>query len=138
MTSRRCVAVIIGAMTALTLLGASVASAHGRHVHRTGIRHHRVEKQHPTNPARETIDPASATEQTPPASLPTAPAAVPAALPAPANASSVYRNLTDRRQFYMAQTSSYTCGPTVLAMAIADLILNKLPTAALVKELTKE
>jgi hypothetical protein len=67
------------------------------------------------------------------------PAAAPAtsATPAP-NSVPVYRKVSDRKRFYIEQNKSYTCGPTVIAMAIADHVTGVPPTYPEIDKLTKE
>ncbi len=53
-------------------------------------------------------------------------------------AGQVFRKVSDRQRFYISQKTGYTCGPSAIAMAIADHVLGKPPSEKLVKELTKE
>jgi Peptidase_C39 like family len=56
----------------------------------------------------------------------------------PGSRANVYRKISDRSRFYITQKKSYTCGPTTIAMAIADHVTGKLSSDADVKALTSE
>lgn len=63
---------------------------------------------------------------------------LPAAPDAKANSAPVYRTENHRDRWYIEQVKSYTCGPSAMAMAIADHSLHAPPTIALVNELTRQ